>query len=64
MIRRQFLSALGLPPLGATSLLRQPRCDMLIRNGEVVGPARRQRKRAGVAIQDGKIAAMEASIPV
>ena len=64
MIRRQFLRALGLPPMAAGALQqRQPRYDMLIRNGEVVDPVRSFRGRADVAVADGKIAAVETSIP-
>jgi len=37
--------------------------DILIKNGEVRDPIRRYKERADVAILDGKIAAIESSIP-
>src|ERR1044071_61150 len=64
MIRRRFLHSLGLSPLAAGGFFqKQPRYDILIRNGEVLDPARRFRRRADVAILDGKIAALGASMP-
>ncbi|HQN45160.1 MAG TPA: amidohydrolase family protein, partial [Anaerolineaceae bacterium] len=37
--------------------------DMIIRNGEVRDPGRNFRQRADVAVQDGRIAAIESEIP-
>src|SRR5687767_11824096 len=37
--------------------------DILIRNGEVRDPASGYKSRADVAIRDGKIAAIESSLP-
>jgi dihydroorotase len=63
MIRRQFLSTLGLPPATRALFQRQRRYDILIRNGEVVDPSRQLRRRADVGVLDGRIAAIEESIP-
>ncbi len=63
MFRRDFLRSLAAPAmLSAQAPTQPPRYDMLIRNGEVVDPARRFRRRADVAVRDGKIAAVEESL--
>jgi dihydroorotase len=60
MQRRAFLSGLAASaPLAAA----ERRYDLLIRNGEVRDPGRGVRRRADVAVRDGKIAAIENSIP-
>ena len=58
MLRRQFLSTLAAAPAFA-----QPRYDLVIRNGELRDPSRNLRRRADLAIQDGRIAAIEDRIP-
>ncbi|MCC6585090.1 MAG: amidohydrolase/deacetylase family metallohydrolase [Bryobacterales bacterium] len=66
MKRRSFLSS----ALAATALAQAPqgqnrpqrRFDLLIKNGEVRDPGRSVKRKADVAIQDGKIAAVEDSI--
>ena len=73
MIRRYFLQTLASAPLvGAGGLAAQQqqqqqrppkRYDILIRNGEARDPGRSFRRRADVAILDGKIAAIEPNIP-
>lgn len=63
MFRRQFLGALGLPPSAGAFMQSPNRFDLLIRNGEVLDPSRKLRKKADVAVADGKIAAIEESIP-
>ncbi|MBI1896752.1 MAG: amidohydrolase/deacetylase family metallohydrolase [Acidobacteria bacterium] len=56
MNRRAFVSMLG----GATAALAQQRpYDILIRNGEVRDPGQKLRRRADVAIRNGRIAAVE-----
>ncbi len=62
MIRRQFLQTLA-TTAAAGFEQRQRRFDMLIQNGEVLDPSRRFRGRADLAVLDGKIAAVEDSIP-
>src|SRR3989442_924628 len=61
MARRRFLRISAVTASGA---LAQPsRYDLLIRNGELRDPSRSLRRRADLAILDGKIAAIEESIP-
>jgi dihydroorotase len=60
MQRRTFLGA-GFAGAVA-SAQGQRRYDLLIRNGEVRDPGRGVRRKADVAIQDGRIAAVEDSI--
>lgn len=58
MIRRDFLKGL------AAGLAQGPRrYDIVIRNGEVRDPGRGVRRRADVAVLDGRIAAAEDQIP-
>ena len=59
MKRRQFFQTLA----GAAALQRPRRYDILIRNGEVIDAGRGFRKRADLGVLDGKIAAIEDSIP-
>ena len=61
MHRRQFLGALAASAFAQPGRTRP--YDILIVNGEVRDPARSYKARADVAIQDGKIAAIEESIP-
>jgi dihydroorotase len=63
--RRTFLQTLGSLPLAVSHAWPQAprRYDILIRNGEVLDPARGIRRKADVAVLDGKIAAIEPSIP-
>jgi dihydroorotase len=63
--RRKFLKTLATLPLtaAAASSQTQRRYDILIQNGEVRDPARNIRQKADVAIHDGKIAAIEPTIP-
>ncbi|HSB13298.1 MAG TPA: amidohydrolase/deacetylase family metallohydrolase [Bryobacteraceae bacterium] len=61
MNRRAFLSSLAASPAVVAQTSR--RYDILIRNGEVIDPARKFRRRADVAVLDGKIAAVEERIP-
>ena len=61
MNRRAFLSSLAASPVVVAQTSR--RYDILIRNGEVIDPARKFRRRADVAVLDGKIAAVEERIP-
>ncbi|HWQ55474.1 MAG TPA: amidohydrolase/deacetylase family metallohydrolase [Bryobacteraceae bacterium] len=63
MIRRDFLRSLAAPAMLPALAPPQPRYDTLIRNGEVLDPDRRIRKRADVAVRDGKIAALDDSLP-
>jgi len=59
MVRRDFLRTLAAAPaLGAPA-----RFDLLIKDGEVLDPARGFRRRADVGIREGKIAAVETEIP-
>jgi dihydroorotase len=62
MVRRDLLRALAVPA-GAALAQVQPRYDILIRNGEVVDPGRGFRQRVDVAVQDGRIAALEQNVP-
>jgi dihydroorotase len=50
-------------PAGTALPQRPQRYDILIKNGEIVDPGRRFRRRADVAVSNGKIAAIEESIP-
>jgi dihydroorotase len=62
MLRRSFLYAIT----GATTAARaqaQSKFDILIRNGEVIDPSRGFRRKADIAIQDGRVSAIEESIP-
>ena len=65
-ITRRALLALAGGALAAGSAAGMPqrahRYDILIRNGEVHDPGRRFRRRADVAIADGRIAAIETAI--
>lgn len=63
--RRNFLQALGSLPVAASFAWPQAprRYDIVIQNGEVRDPARGFRQKADVGVFDGKIAAIEASIP-
>src|SRR5581483_8353866 len=63
MQRRRFLRALS--AAGAAPLFpqQQKTYDLLIRNGQVRDPAAAVRRKADVAISDGKIAAVENEIP-
>jgi dihydroorotase len=63
--RRAFLRACGALPAVACAAWPQaaPRYDILILNGEVHDPARGFRRKADVGILDGKVAAIEPSIP-
>jgi dihydroorotase len=64
MIRRNFFRTLAALPVAAASGAQGlRRYDILIKNGDVVDPGRRLRSRADIAISDGKIAAVEDSIP-
>jgi dihydroorotase len=63
--RRTFVKALASLPLAA-AIARpqtQPRYDILIQNGEIRDPARNFRQKADLGIRDGKIDAIEPSIP-
>lgn len=53
------MRALAAPALAANA----PRYDLLVKNGELVDPARSFRARRDVAILDGRIAAIEPDIP-
>ena len=57
MLRRHFLTTLAAAPA-----LAQPRYDLVIRDGELRDPSRNLRRRADLAIQDGRIAAIEERI--
>jgi dihydroorotase len=61
MIRREFLATVASAAAGFAQR-RQPLYDILIKNGEVCDPARKFRRRADVAIRDGRIEAVEESI--
>ena len=63
--RRTFLQAVGSLPLAAVPAWTQTqrRYDILIQNGEVRDPARGFRQKADVGVLDGRIAAIEPSIP-
>jgi hypothetical protein len=66
MTRRTILQALGTLPLAASVPAfgqGEQRYDILIKNGEVHDPARGFRQKADVAVLDGKVAAIETSIP-
>ena len=62
MIRRDLLRALA-APAGAALAQGASRCDILIKNGEVVDAGRGFRQRVDVAVLDGRIAALERNIP-
>ena len=59
MRRREFVGGLSAALAGAQTRLY----DLVIRNGEVRDPSQNLRRRADVAILDGKIAAIEDSLP-
>src|SRR5438067_1172865 len=59
MNRRLFLTVSG----AASLAMAQRPYDILIRNGEIRDPSRPLRRRADLALLDGKIAAIEDSIP-
>ncbi len=61
MFRRDFLRSLAATPAAYAQSSR--RYDILIKNGEVIDPGRKLRRRADVAIAGGAIAAIEDSIP-
>ena len=64
MNRRHFARTLALAPMASAQALQQPpRYDILIRNGEVIDPARRIHKRTDLAVVDGRIAALADGIP-
>jgi len=62
MHRRSFLRSLAALPAAAAAQ-QERRYDILIRKGEVIDPSRGYRGRADVAVREGKIAAIEPSIP-
>jgi dihydroorotase len=63
--RRKFLKTLATLPLAAATARpqTQPRYDIVIQNGELRDPARNIQRRADLAIHEGKIAAIEPTIP-
>jgi len=63
--RRSFLRACGALPVAASAAWPQAqrRYDILIQNGEAHDPARGFRQKVDVGVLDGKIAAIEPSIP-
>jgi dihydroorotase len=64
MKRRQFLHTVGLAGALPAAWAQRPRLyDILIKGGEVLDPGRGFRGIADVAVLDGKIAAIETSIP-
>ena len=63
LTRRDFVAASAALVQGASGQTRERLYDILIKNGEVRDPARSFKARADVAILDGKIAALETSIP-
>ncbi|MDP2996251.1 MAG: amidohydrolase/deacetylase family metallohydrolase [Bryobacterales bacterium] len=63
MVRRDLLRALA-APAGAALAQGAARCDILIKNGEVVDAGRGFRQRVDVAVLDGRIAALERNVPV
>ncbi len=67
MTRRQLLQASGMAAMASAArpLWAGPdsRFDILIKGGEVRDPGRGFRQKADVGIKDGKVAAIEASIP-
>ena len=38
--------------------------DLLLKNGDIVDPSQDMRRRGDVAFRDGRVAAIEADIPV
>src|ERR1051325_9901364 len=62
MHRRTFLSAAAATAANLWAQ-RAPRYDILIKNGELRDPSRSLRRKADLAIQDGKIAAIADDIP-
>ena len=67
MTRRQLLQTSGMAAMAAAArpLWAEPdsRFDILIKGGEVRDPGRGFQQKADVGIKDGKVAAIEASIP-
>src|SRR5690349_6832928 len=63
MHRRQFLGATGAAVASSVFGQAPPRYDILIRNGELHDPSVSQRRKADLAILDGKIAAIADEIP-
>lgn len=61
--RRSFLGTVSGVALGTTLLAQSRKFDILIRNGTVCDPARGFKERADVGIADGRIAAIEKSLP-
>jgi dihydroorotase len=59
MKRRTFLGALG----ASAALGQGRRYDIVIRNGELRDPSQGLRRRADIGVLDGRIAAIEESIP-
>jgi dihydroorotase len=59
MQRRTFLGGLA----ASAALAQQRRYDIVIRNGELRDPSRGLRRRADLAVLDGRIAAIEDAIP-
>jgi dihydroorotase len=63
VLRRSLLQTIAAAPLAAQAPTRQRRYDILIKNGEVIDPGRKFRRRADLAVADGRIAAIEPDLP-
>src|SRR3954471_8347420 len=64
MERRRFLQTIAAAATCTVSAQQQPaRYDILIRNGELRDPSTQLKRKADLAILDGKIAAIEDSLP-
>src|SRR5262249_60827582 len=62
LTRRAFLAVAGLAPLVRTPRTAAARYDILIRGGRVIDPAQRIDRLADVAIQGGRVAAVQPNI--
>src|SRR5262249_38827020 len=59
LTRRAFLAVAGLAPLVRTPRTTAARYDILIKGGRVIDPAQRLDRVADVAIQGGRVAAVQ-----
>jgi len=62
LTRRAFLAVVAAAPLTRPSRTHAARYDLIVKGGRVIDPGQRIDRTADVALQDGRVAAIEANI--